>query len=219
MQRYFIFSIPVVLAAIVGFIAYGVKLASLDVPSEEEIGKAPVREKSGKANAIQRAADEAAASARLNEYLRKRGEAIEAGKDPDDVVMENEPKSTPKSETPAPRVPSRRELEVKRNNAYITARKTGATAAITTAILGYIALVVVVVTLGKRRPKGGWRDAIATAPPTAHDDVTPYEYTTYEQDDPAAGDDEGPYEPYEAPIDLSELEAAHESADDKPPGE
>jgi hypothetical protein len=63
---------------------------------------------------------------------------------------------------------------------------------------------------------------VPAAPPVA---ITPTTDGSYDEaapaeqplDAPVFADDEGPYEPYESPIDISELEKAHDETSDEQP--
>jgi len=221
MHKYLVLSIPVVAALIVGFIAYQVKLASLEFPSEEDIRNAPD-------DRPQPVGDEATDEGEdFFKEWEKRWEAKQKGGRVDTPAPTEEKKPaepTAAAHEPRVRKPTKGQLRVQRKNAYITARQTGATAALVTLILGYVALGASLVYLGKKRPKSTWRDAVSASAHRTEDAVTHGIETGY--DAPAASvppplpqehpietiDDEAPYEPYEAPIDITELEQAHDDS-------
>ena len=177
MHRYFIFSIPLMLALIVGLIAYGVRLSALDVPTEADIAAAPEYKAPAQGGAEEKEWD---AAGFMNNFEKK----WKNGDKPENGVSDRTSRHPRATEGRTTRRPWRQELQSRRAIAYDTAQKTGATAAVATAILAYVGLGAVLIHLGKKRPKQGWREAIARAPSSAIHPVTPSEDDTYDDGEP-----------------------------------
>jgi len=213
-----VLSIPILLALVVGLIAYAVTLAALNPPSEEDIRNAP-EDRAPAARADDGASTEG------EDFMKQFNEKWEAKQKGGSV--EETPTVAPRSEEgdavePVEKVPTKGKLRVERHNAYVTARKTGAVAFLITAGAAYIGLAVYAVYLGKKRPKTTWREAIATSPDPGNADVSYSEHMGYGEapletpPEPQADvpgrdvDVEAPFEPYEPPVDIREIEEAHD---------
>lgn len=227
MPKYMLLSIPLIAALTVGLIAYQLTLDSLDAPSEARIQAAPsyyetIREyKSG--------GRPGSLSERDVENLRR----ILRGEEPLPRPHSTEnPETRTGQQTPEYRQrnlilrakDSREYLRSLRDNAKKKAARVGAIAGMVTLLLGYIALGVYFRRLGAGRP-GRNRRSAARGRLSQTEYATDYSDTTYEPapdepppDQPLANteDEEGPYQPYEPPIDVAELDRAHEESLRKP---
>ena len=145
MRKYLILSIPIVIAFVVGFVAYQVKLMALDPPTEEQIQNAP----------------DDAESTEGEDFFKdweKEWEAKQKGK-----------KLSPKAGEPVDKKPSKGRLRVERKNAYITARQTGAKAGMIALGICYALLGASMVYRSRLKAGNPWHDGFSAS---ADDDDT-----------------------------------------------
>lgn len=204
-------------ALVVGLAAFGLAAMMLRYPTSEEIRKTP--------------------SWAETERFYRTGESPDDNKTYDQSVGivrdDDEPKSDsrPLYNPIAPRTPGkgrvlmnaqavwREKLEAERANALLFARQIGIAAGMLAAAAGY--LLVGLSLLGKRAQEAALAAEIAaSAPPRAYGEgelrfeegAQPRESDTPQPPprNEAIISDDAPYEPYEAPIDISELDKGHD---------
>lgn len=219
MPKYLFLSIPLAAALVVGLIAYQVTLSSLNPPTEAEIEAAPSWKET--ANKYRTGGGPKWDPKAFEELIRKMeaDEPIE-----DDVKLERKPDARQRGKRKVLMDAGanwREKLRVRRHNAILKARKTGAVWGMVTAALGYAALGVHFYQMGRKQPRQTWRDVL---PPGRQPDATPSPDATYDAPEAAEPlnditDDEAPYEPYEPPIDISELDRAYEEGREDDPSD
>lgn len=220
--KYLLLSIPLAAAVIVGLIAYQATLSSLDPPSEEEIKAAPSWEETKK-RLMSQPRGPSFDPKRLEEALRRMKEEGPPKVHPDttkDATIRESPRRKPRVAMDAGAT-WREKLQKERHNAILRAKRAGALWGIVTGVLGYAALGVYFYRLGRKQPKESWRDVMSRGDRPVSGDTTSHETKTYadkaaEQTPQHIGDEEPPYEPYEPPIHISELEKAYEQGREKP---
>ena len=214
MPKYLLLSIPLAAALIVGLIAYQATLSSLGPPSEEEIKAAPSWEETKK-RLLSQPRSPSFDPKRLEEALRrmKEGGPIEAHPDTtNDPTIRESPRRKPRVAMDASAT-WREKLQVRRDNAILRARKTGALWGLATGVLGYAALGIYLYRPGRKQPKESWREMVSRD--TTQGENKTYADTATEEPHQHISDDEPPYEPYEPPIHISELEKTYEEGQEK----
>lgn len=209
MPKYLLLSIPLAAAVIVGLIAYQATLSSLDPPSEEEIKAAPSWEETKK-RLMSQPRGPSFDPKRLEEALRRMKEGGPLKVHPDttnDATIRESVRREPRVAMDAGAT-WREKLQKERHNAILRAKKTGALWGLATGVLGYAALGVYFYQLGRKQPKESWRDIVSRD--TTQGENKTYDDTAAEEPRQHISDDDAPYEPYEPPIHISELERAHE---------
>jgi len=230
--KYVLTLIPLVLALLVGYLTYQATLASMDVPSDEQIKKAPVYEEK-KRELRRRSPSPGLSPERLREALRRAQsdeavEPVEAARKPSGVKRKGR-KYVPEGGE------WRSNLIAKRDNAHNRARKNGVVGGIIAGIIGYVGLFAYFVMLNRSKPKQTellsivvkqtWQQALqSSSAPVPLGEPTeeapcPVEDVPPPQDAPHESSDEGVYEPYEPPVDISEIERAHDESQRSQPGE
>jgi len=225
-------SIPLIAAIVVGFLVYGLVLAFSDYPSQRQIDAAPSYYdtiKEYRSTPARRDLTE-----RDIENLRR-------------ILGGEEPLPTPEStEEPKPRSQSQPDvrqahkptvilrvkdskeyLQMQRNNAKLFAKKVAVVSGMVTTVVGYVALGFYFFWLVRKQPKERWRAIVSPPQAPGPEYATQPPNQTYGEplyDGPPPGEPaqtvsgaDTPYEPYEPPIDISELDRAYEEGKKKPP--